>query len=267
MKNILDVLNSSGLRAGLGNAGQALKGTLQNTASNTPGGMGGLLGSAALGGLLGALLSGKGVGKTVGKVAQGALVTGGVAAAGALAWKFYQKWSQENQAQQAGQAQQADYSSQPQNPEPSQISAGSAGYFGQAPQAGQVSQVGLPPAEEAAMLLLEAVVFAARADGHIDAAEQTRIQETAVSLFPGRDMPELMNSLMNQPIDPALLAARVRHPDEGRDLYRLSCAAINVDNFMERSYLDGLARALGIADAEKDQLEREAAAAVAQNAG
>ena len=51
------------------------------------GGLGGLLGSAALGGLFGALMSGK----TARKVAQGALMAGGTAAVGALAWKFYQK--------------------------------------------------------------------------------------------------------------------------------------------------------------------------------
>ena len=52
------------------------------------GGLGGLLGSAALGGLLGTLMSGK----TARKVAKGALMVGGTAAVGALAWKFYQKW-------------------------------------------------------------------------------------------------------------------------------------------------------------------------------
>ena len=109
------------------------------------------------------------------------------------------------------------------------------------------------------------MVFAARADGHIDEEEKSRIQDTAASLFPGQSMTGLLDGLMNRPIDPAALAARVRDPEEGRDLYRLSRAVVNVDNFMERSYLDGLARALNIGADEQARLEKETEAAV-QNA-
>ena len=88
MKNILDALNGNGgLKAGLGNMGDTLKNTLQNVGAGSPGGIGGLLGSAALGGLLGALFTGK----SAQKIAKGALVVGGTAAAGALAWNFYKK--------------------------------------------------------------------------------------------------------------------------------------------------------------------------------
>lgn len=227
MKNILDSLNSNnGLKAGLGSVGDTLKSTLQNMGAGNGGGIGGLLGSAALGGLLGALFTGK---KTK-KIAQGALMIGGTAAAGALAWNFYKKWTQGKE------------------------SSGAAAV--PAPQAA------LAPAEETALLLLEAMVFAARADGHIDDTEKARIQSTAASLFPGQSVPQLLEALMNAPIDPGDLAARVRDPEEGRDLYRLSCAVVDVDNFMERSYLDGLAQALGISADERGRLEKEAQAAV-----
>ena len=65
--------------------------------ANAAGGFGALLGSAAFGGLLGTLMSGK----TARKVAQGALVVGGTAAVGALAWKMFQKWSGGGSAQPA----------------------------------------------------------------------------------------------------------------------------------------------------------------------
>lgn len=253
MKNIFDALNNSGgLKAGLGNVGETLKGAFQNAGAalqgssggqnplGNLGGIGGLMGSAALGGLLGALFTGKGARK----VAKGALMVGGTAAAGALAWSFYQKWSQ---GRPAGSQTAASGS------QPSVVGAGT-------PPAHQ-EQAALPPAEEAALVLLEAMVFAARADGHIDESEKGRIHEVAGALFPGRDMPALLETLMNTPIDPAALAARVRDPEEGRDLYRLSCAVVDVDNFMERSYLDGLAQALGLAPEEKTQLEKEAEAA------
>ena len=99
MKNILDALNGNGgLKAGLGNVGDTLKNTLQNVGAGSPGGIGGLLGSAALGGLLGALFTGK----SAKKFAKGALMVGGTAAAGALAWNFYKKWAQRGRGSGGG---------------------------------------------------------------------------------------------------------------------------------------------------------------------
>ena len=174
-----------------------------------------------------------GIGGLLGSAALGGLL-------GALAWNFYKKWAQPGQAGGADAAPAAEIPA----PRP---------------------QDALPPAENTALLLLEAMVFAARADGHIDEEERSRIQDTAASLFPDQSMTELLDGLMNRPIDPAALAARVRDPEEGRDLYRLSRAVVNVDNFMERSYLDGLARALNIGADEQARLEKETEAAV-QNA-
>ena len=180
------------------------------------GGLGGLLGSAALGGLLGALMSGK----TARKVAQGALMAGGTAAVGALAWKFYQKW---------------------------------AGTNGAAPQ-GQPAE---PIPDQTALLLLEAMIFAARADGHIDDKERANIHKAVESLFPMQDMAQVLDTLLHKPLDPASLASRVTSHDEARDLYRLSAMIIDVDHFMERSYLDGLAAALTIMPEEKAALDKE----------
>ena len=50
----------------------------------------------------------------------------------------------------------------------------------------------------------------------------------------------------------------------GEDLYRLSCMIVDIDHFMERSYLDALAAALKISEARKGQLEEEARQAKAQ---
>lgn len=225
MKNIFDSLNSNnGLKAGFEGIGDTLKSTLQNVGAGSGGGLGGLLGSAALASLLGALFTGK----HTQKLAQSALMVG----AGALAWNFYKKWSQSKETNKAAAT-----------PSP---------------------QAAVTPADDTARLLLQAMVFAARADGHIDEKEKARIQSTAASLFPGQSVPDLLQALMDAPIDPADLAARVRNPEEGRDLYRLSCAVVDVDNFMERSYLNGLAQALGLSAEERDRLEKEARDAAQQ---
>ena len=104
MKDLFNQI-SNGL-GGLGGLGDKLNGALggqqktdapsgQGTGNalgdmvRSAGGLGGLLGSAALGGLLGALMSGK----TARKVAKGALMVGGTAAVGALAWMWITSWS------------------------------------------------------------------------------------------------------------------------------------------------------------------------------
>ncbi len=237
MKNILDAVKG-GSFGDIGNTiNSALGGNAAasvKNAANSMGGVGGLLGSAAIGGLVGALFSGK----KVKKMAKGALVVGGTAAAGALAWNFYQKWSQNKNTIPSGQ------SSQP----------------AQNTDQNQPAQA-LPPTENTAIILLEAMVFAARADGHIDDEERQNIHNAAEALFPGQEIVGLLDGLLNKPIDPTALAAKINNAEEAHDLYRLSCAAIDIDSFMERSYLDGLAKALNLNDVEKNTLEQEAIAA------
>lgn len=210
--------------------------------------MGGLLGAGAVGGLLGALL-----GKGGRDMAGTALTLGGTALAGSLAWNFYKRWSAQN-----GTARTT-------SPAPADAPAG--WNFGgnsrpapSAPSAGQNADGGT------AELLLEAMVFAARADGHVDDTERGRINDAVRHMFPNQDVASMLNPLMERPIDPRALAGRVQSPEQARDLYRLSCAIIDTDQFMERSYLNGLAEALGISPAERDRIEAEVAEARRQGA-
>ena len=99
--------------------------------------------------------------------------------------------------------------------------------------------------------------FTTLAISNIDDKERANIHNTVESLFPGRDMAQVLDTLLNKPLDPASLASRIANHDEARDLYRLSAMIIDVDHFMERSYLDGLAAALKIAPEEKAALDSE----------
>lgn len=212
------------------NIGESL-GSLMDTAKKqtaglskaTPGGVGGLLGAGALGALLGAFMS------------KGALQNVALVGAGAVAWNFYQKWSQ--------------------------------GRKGAQPAASvAVQSTALAPAEldPTARLLLRAMVFAARADGHIDATEQERISQVVAQMLPGQDANALLGRLMNDPIDPGLLASEIQSAEQGEDLFRLSCMIVDIDHFMERSYLDALATVLHITESRKAELEAEANQAKAQ---
>lgn len=264
MKNILDSL-TGGLQnvagnSSLGNIGQKISGAMGG-GSQMPsmpnlgslgnlgnlGGIGGLLGAGALGGLLGTLMSGK----TAKTVAKGALVVGGTAAVGALAWNFYQKWAQNNAATAPQGAQVSSGAAMPEvQPNPS-------GWSAKLNPQDLAPMAALPPADAKALLLLEAMIFAARADGHIDASEQQHIHTAVESMFPGKDMAALVDNMLQKPLDPSSLAAQVQSTDEAQDLYRLSCMIVDVDHFMERSYLDGLATALTISPEHKFQLEQE----------
>lgn len=276
MKNILDTL-TSGLQgsvgdklsgalgnAGLGGMGEKISGAMNNASlggmgekisgalggqSGLPnlGGLGGLLGAGALGGLLGTLMSGK----TAKSVAKGALVVGGTAAVGALAWNFYQKWSQ-NAAANTQQSQPAPHSVPQAVPQ-----ANPNGWSAKLNPQPEHSPAALPPADAKALLLLEAMVFAARADGHIDAKEQEHIHTAVAAMFPGQNMTALMDTLLIKPLDPSLLAAQISTPEEAHDLYRLSCMIVDIDHFMERGYLDGLAAALCLSAECKATLEQE----------
>lgn len=54
-----------------------------------------------------------------------------------------------------------------------------------------------------------------------------------------------------------LLAAGVKNEEEALELYFLSCAAIDPDHFMERSYLSALGDALKIPQDVREGIEQD----------
>ena len=231
-----DIKNKAQETLGQVSGSSAVESIKQNLGGNS---LGGLLGAGALGGLLGALVTGK----SVQKVAKGALVVGGTAAVGALAWQFYQKWAQPGAAQAGAPAQ------------PGTAAQGNMPVAAPGNQPAPVQDASLK-----ALLLVEAMVFAARADGHIDETEKSRIYDTVAKLCPGQEPTKIIEELLHKPLDPASIAAKVGSAEEGQDIYKLSCLIVDVDHFMERSYLDGLAASLHISAEVKFRLEQEAEA-------
>ena len=209
-----------------------------------PGGVGGLLGAGMLGALVGSVVSSD-------LVKNAALV-----GAGAIAWNFYQKWS-------AGQGAQQGQGGQPSSQGPQGWPAQGTMPQGamprmsapQAPVAGAPMTMQLDPTAE---LVMRTMTFAARADGNVDAVEMQRIDAILQSMLPGQDVSGLLRQMQDEQLDPSRIAAQARSVEQAEDLYRLSCAVIDIDHFMERGYLDALARALQISDARKAELEAEA---------
>lgn len=106
--------------------------------------------------------------------------------------------------------------------------------------------------EEQAKLMLRAMIQAAKADGELDEQEkQTIIGEL------GDDISDEERAFVQQqldaPIDVMGLAADAGSPLKTQ-IYATSLAAIRLDNQQEASYLWQLATALGLSDAERDQI-------------
>lgn len=101
-----------------------------------------------------------------------------------------------------------------------------------------------PQAEEAAGLMLRAMIQAAKSDGEIDKAEQAKIMETAGEDADASDIAFIREQLA-APVDVAALAADT--PDAQKtQVYSMSLMSIRVDKQSEAQYLDSLARALGL---------------------
>jgi len=174
------------------------------------GGLSEMLAPGALGGLAGLLVASKSSRKLLTKYGGKALIIGGGAAAGAVLWNKYKQRVRETHQDEPG--------------------------FGELQT----------PVDQRAERLVTALVFAAKSDGHIDDRERAAIEQNIYQAGYGQDAEKLIQQAMQRPLDPEWLAADVKNEEEALELYFLSCAAIDVDHFMERSYLSALGDALKI---------------------
>jgi uncharacterized membrane protein YebE (DUF533 family) len=210
------------LQSMLGQSGQ------QGSAGKQEQGLSKLLVPGALGGLAGLLVASKSSRKLLTKYGGSALLVGGGAVAGSVLWnKYKQRMSKAQPSQQ--QAQQV-----------------------QPALANQAS-----PLDERAERLVLALVFAAKSDGHIDDQERQVIEQQLQEAGIEQEGRALVQRAIEQPLDPQRLARGVRNEEEALELYFLSCAAIDIDHFMERSYLNALGDALQIPQDVRDGIEQD----------
>lgn len=196
----------------------------QNSSSALAGGEQGLsklLVPGALGGLAGLLVSSKSSRKLLAKYGTGALLVGGGAVAGTVLWNKYKD----------------------------KIRAAHQGE----PQYGQQTS----PVDVRTKRLILALVFAAKSDGHIDDKERAAIDQQLREAGVEAQGRELVETAIAQPLDPQRLAEGVRNEEEALELYFLSCAAIDIDHFMERSYLNALGDALNIPQEVREGIESD----------
>jgi uncharacterized membrane protein YebE (DUF533 family) len=176
------------------------------------------LGAGAVLGGLGAILLGT---KTGRGVATNAAKLGALALIGGLAYKAYQNY-------QTGKP----------------LITGPENAAHEAP-AGS----GFEPAaisNDAAMLMIKAMIAAAAADGRIDDREYERILESAGGVSMSAEAKAFLESELRNPATARALASAVTSPEEALQVYTAARLAIDADNAYETRFLAELAGALGI---------------------
>jgi uncharacterized membrane protein YebE (DUF533 family) len=192
---------------------------------------GGFGGGALAGGALGLLLGNKKFRKMGGSFA----AYGGAAALGALALKTYQDWQQKSSGQAVA-------------PTPAQTPL-------QIPQSAPL----LPEStlEEHSRIILGAMIAAAKADGHIGNEEQQLLDAEVGKLASQPADLKWFEAELAKPADPAVAAALAKTPEQAAEVYLASLMVIDEQSYMERAYLDELARRLSLPEDLKSDLEEK----------
>jgi len=179
------------------------------------------LGAGAVGGGLVSLLMGSKKSKKLGKkVGKNALKIGGVAALGALAYKVYN--DHQNKHSSSTSSETFDSSDEIHNE-----------------------------------LIIKAMIAAAKADGHVDSQEMERIESTLTQAGADSQLQQLIHSELNKPLDPGEIARLAQSPQQASEIYLASLIVVDEQNFMEKAYLQELAKQLNLAPEVTSQLEQQ----------
>ncbi|NNN98509.1 tellurite resistance TerB family protein [Vibrio sp. B1-2] len=166
------------------------------------------LGAGALGGGLIGLLMGSKKAKKIGTKVIG---IGGAAALGALAYKAYNDW----QAKQTTTQPQSSFD---------------------------------PNDASHSTLILKAMIAAAKADGHVDEQEMAKIEQAISEMGADNQLQQLVKNELHKPLDPTAIAQLATTPAQASELYLASLLIADEQNFMEKAYLNELAKQLQLAD-------------------
>ncbi len=115
-----------------------------------------------------------------------------------------------------------------------------------------------------AMLLIQNMIFAMRADGQIDRNEQQSVLDFCIGVFHDwiKNIRGELDRMLTIDLDPELLARQVEFSEESIDLYLLAAVMLDRNHFLEQSYLENLAACLGIDPTLRRHLNERAHALV-----
>lgn len=230
---------AGGSQKGGSGSGVDVKGMLSGLSKQLGSGSSGQGGGSSSGFDVKSLLGGGAMGMLVGSkrgrsMGGKALKYGAIAGVGVLAWKAWQS----SQAAKNGNAQQ----NTAQN----------------ASEGERVEALSGEYQERRSLELLQAMIMAARADGHIDEQEQALITEQIDALGADQEMHNWVEQQLKAPLDAQALAREADSPQAAREMYLISVAVTDDQNPMERAWLDQLGSALNLPKEMTAELERQA---------
>lgn len=229
--------------------------------SQMPGGSGSVkdLGGAALQkakdnplatGALAAVLLGTGTGRSI---AGSALKLGGLAAIAGLGYQAYRNY-------QAGRSP-LDFGTAPASPAPGQPQAPAEPLVLPAPAGSGFEPEVTAASNDFALRLVQVMIAAARADGHIDAAERANIMDKVRAAALDHEAEAFLERELAAPLDLDGLVSAARTEEQRVELYTAARLAITADSRAERGFLDLLAGRLNLPDALVDHIEATVSAA------
>jgi len=119
-----------------------------------------------------------------------------------------------------------------------------------------------PEAEQHSTAVLTAMIGAAKADGHIGPEEKTLLETELAKLSSDAQDRRWLEAELSRPLDPSVIAQSAKTPEMAAEMYLASLLVVDDESYMERAYLDELARQLKLEPGLKEQLEQHAKAAV-----
>jgi uncharacterized membrane protein YebE (DUF533 family) len=147
---------------------------------------------------------------------------GGAAVIGGLAYKAYQDWM-------AGKT--AVTTEQPVD----------------LPQAGPgFAPINAAATDDLSMRLLQAMVAATKADGHVTDAERAKINAQLPNLGLGEAAQALLAAELDAPLDIDRIAALAKTPEDAAQIYAASLLAVDPNGNAEQAYLAALAKHLNL---------------------
>lgn len=205
--------------------------------------------SGMAGGAVSSVITNLTMGKKSKKMGKSALKVGALAAVGGLAWKAYQNYNQQkSSSSQSQQTAEPSYYYTPQRP----TSGEQHTYSRPEPRTfdyGRVSENRFDEIIEednGQMLLMQAMIAAAYADGHIDNDEQQRIFNQVEEMELSTAEKASLFDELRRPKSMQQIVAKVPDAETGVEVYAASLLAIDDRLSVSQQYLDNLANQLCI---------------------
>lgn len=235
-KALLDNLTGSLGLSGQGGPGSGIGGQLEGAAGKAKEfwqGQSSLGKGAIAGGLLGVLFTSGGR-----KLLEGGAKIGVTALIGGLAYRAWQDWKNGDSPEQV----------QPLAPTALPSPEGTAFLPSDQHAANDLSQ-----------RILQAMVAAAKADGHVTADERARIEAALPQLGLGAEAEAMIRAELDAPLDVRRVAALARGPEEAAEIYTASLLVVDEQSLEEKGYLAMLASALNLEQGLVDHLHARSA--------